>query len=149
MLRKALKCGGLGFILGVFISYTISILVSLVWTNGYYSPVVPSIIQIAKNEINAVILQFLLSGTLGIAFASASIIWEFDNWSVLKQTFVHFCVSTLVMLPIAYICNWMEHSIWGLISYLLIFVIIYIIVWFIQYNVWKRKIQIINSKIQN
>ena len=48
---------------------------------------------------------------------------------------------------IAYIANWMEHSIGGFLSYVGIFVAIFFAVWFAQYLIWKGKIKKINELI--
>ncbi|KAA8674831.1 DUF3021 family protein [Clostridium sp. HV4-5-A1G] len=53
------------------------------------------------------------------------------------------------MLPIAYFSHWMEHTFAGIVSYYGIFIAIYIIIWFIQYSMWKYRIRQINNKIKN
>lgn len=148
MLKKIISLGSFGFISGVFIGYLISIVTSLVWGDGYYLPVMTSFAEAFKNEISAVTLQFILFGILGSAFSVGSLVWEIENWSILKQTLIHFCISSVAMLPIAYICQWMEHSISGFLSYMLIFIILYAAIWFIQYNIWKKKITEINKKLK-
>lgn len=53
------------------------------------------------------------------------------------------------MLPIAYVTNWMEHTMIGILSYVGIFVAIFISVWLIQYFVWKMKIKRMNERVHN
>ena len=50
------------------------------------------------NEINAVMLQAVLSGLLGTGFAASSVIWEIDTWSMVKQTGIYFSIISAVML---------------------------------------------------
>lgn len=147
MKKKAFLRGLLGFPLGISIGYIITIFISLALAQGYYSPCVPVLVETMGNEINAVILQTILSGLLGSAFAACSVIWEMDNWSIAKQTGIYFIITALVMMPIAYFTNWMEHSVLGFLSYLGIFVLIFIIVWVAQYLAWKIKIKKINLKL--
>ena len=52
----------LGFPLGVAVGYIITIAVSLIWADGYYTPCVPELKELMGSEINAVMLQALLSG---------------------------------------------------------------------------------------
>lgn len=146
--KKIVQRGLLGFPIGVFISYSITILISLIVANGYYSPTVPSLVQKYGSEISAVTWQFILSGMLGAAYSIGSIIWEIDHWSILKQTVTHFFVISCSMFPIAYMMLWMEHSMWGVARYLGIFIGIYTVVWVIQYFIWKRKIKKVNDKIK-
>lgn len=141
--------GLLGFPLGVFIGYTITIIISLIWAQGYYLPVSPDLTSQCGSQINAVVLQFLLSGVLGAVVGASSFIWENDSWSIIKQSIVHFIIISFAMLPIAYFSHWMEHTFAGIVSYYGIFIAIYIIIWFIQYSMWKYRIRQINNKIKN
>lgn len=148
MRKNALLRGLLGFPLGVFISYTITILISLCHADGNYSPVVPTLITTYGNEMNAVILQYILSGILGFLFAASTLIWENDDWSIAKQSFIHFIIVSFGMLPIAYLSHWMEHSIGGIFSYFSIYIIIYLVIWASKYITWRRKINEINDRLK-
>jgi hypothetical protein len=53
----------------------------------------------------------------------------------------------MTVLPIAYICNWMEHSVSGLLSYLAIFAGIYASIWVVMFSVYKAKIKKINADL--
>lgn len=148
-IKKAILRGLLGFPLGVFMGYTITILISLFFLkSGIFSPVVPQLATATGNEITAVIRQYILCGILGFAFAFGSAVFEVEEWSITKQTIIHFLTSSLAMFPVAYLCYWMQHTLWGILSYILIFVVLYIIIWVIQINFWKKKIQGINAKMQ-
>lgn len=148
MKKKAIYRGMLGFPLGVFIGYTITIAISLISAKGYYSPAVPEFVKQCGNEINAVILQFILSGILGTVIAAGSVVWDNDNWSILKQTVAHFIILSFTMLPIAYFTRWMDHTFIGVASYFGIFIAIYVVIWLVQYNMWKYSIKQINEKIK-
>ena len=75
----------------------------------------------------------------------ASVIWEIDSWSLAKQSGVYFFLACLLMLPVAYAADWMEHSIRGV----LIYVGIFLSVWVTQYLIWKRKIRKMNHLVQD
>lgn len=148
MKKQALLRGLLGFPIGIAIGYVVTILISLAIGNGYYFPCVPALTEQLGNELLAVILQTVLCGLLGSAFAAASIIWELEHWSIAKQTGLYFLSTGFVMLPIAYVTNWMEHSFLGFLHYFGIFFAIFLINWIIQYFVWKIKIQKMNEKLK-
>jgi len=148
MKKKAIQRGLLGFPLGVFIGYTITILISLSVAHGYYSPCVPALVDELGSEIGAVVFQAVLCGLLGTSFAAASLIWEKENWSIVKQTGIYFLVSAITMFPIAYFTHWMEHSILGFLVYIGIFVAIFVFMWVFQYFIWKNKIHRINKKME-
>lgn len=148
MKKKLLLRGLLGFPLGITIGYIITIVTSLIFAKGYYSPCVPDLVNQMGTEIGAVILQATLCGLLGFTFAASSIIWEIESWSMAKQTGIYFLITSLVMFPIAYVTSWMEHSLLGVISYFSVFILIFIIMWITQYFVWRIKIKTINKKIK-
>lgn len=147
MKKKVIYKGLLGFPLGIAIGHVISIVVSLISLEGGYVCCSAEFLEIMGNEISAVILQTALSGLLGTVFASCSIIWELDHWSLAKQTGIYFLITFVGTMPIAYITHWMDHSVGGILSYIAMFVIIFFIIWGIQYLIWKRSIKKINARL--
>ena len=137
-----------GLLGGIVISYLITIGISIAMGDGSYYPCVPSLIERFGNEVTAIIMQTALSAVLGAGFAGSSIIWEMDEWSLLKQTSIYFGIVSVLMMTIAYICEWMEHSVKGILSYFGIFVAIFIAVWIVQYLIWKVRVSRIKEKIQ-
>ncbi len=137
-----------GLLGGIVISYLITIGISIAIGDGSYYPCVPSLIERFGNEVTAIIMQTALSAVLGAGFAGSSIIWEMDEWSLLKQTSIYFGIVSVLMMTIAYICEWMEHSVKGILSYFGIFVAIFIAVWIVQYLIWKVRVSRIKEKIQ-
>ena len=136
-----------GLLGGIVICYLITIGISISLGDGNFYPCVPSLVKRFGNEITAVIVQTILSALLGAGFAGGSLIWEKDDWSILKQTSIYFAIVTVLMMTVAYVCEWMEHSVKGVLCCFAIFFAIFIIVWLIQFVIWKRRISKINSKI--
>ena len=147
MKKKIVKRSLLGFPLGITMGYFITILISLGWADGYYSPCVPELISIMGNEINAVILQTILCGILGVGFAASSVIWEIDTWSMVKQTGIYFSIISAVMLPTAYFAYWMEHSVIGFVIYFGIFIFIFAGIWISMYVTGKSNVRKMNQKL--
>lgn len=146
MKKQALLRGLLGFPLGIAFNCILAVIISLIKGDGHYYPCVPSLIESVGSEIGAVTLQVVLGGLLGASFAAASVIWEIENWSIAKQTAIYFSVTAIAMLPIAYLTEWMEHTLIGFLLYFGIFLVIFIIMWLFQYCYWKRKIRVLNMK---
>lgn len=147
MKKKILKRCLSGFPLGVAIGYIISIIISLVWAQGYYSPCVPELIDMAGSEINAVMLQAFLCGVLGMGFAASSVIWDIEKWGIARQTGTYFLIISVIMMPIAYITYWMEHSLAGIASYFGIFALLFAFVWFVQYIRARRNVKNMNDTL--
>ena len=133
MKRKIVLRSISGFPLGVTIGYFISIFSSLIWADGYYSPCVPEMAVMMGSEINAVLLQALLCGILGMGCAASSVIWEIEDWGIVKQTGIYFLIVSVIMMPISYVTFWMEHSLKGVLSYFGIFTLIFVMIWVVQY----------------
>lgn len=149
MKKKVFLRGLLGFPLGLAIGYMITIAISLILADGYYSPCVPELISMTGSEINAVLLQAVLSGILGAGFGACSVIWEIETWGLVKQTGIYFLIVSVIMLPVAYVNYWMEHSLKGFLSYFGIFIAIFAAVWIVQYTVNKRRVGKMNETLQN
>lgn len=92
--------------------------------------------------------KLIILGLMGSGFAMASLIWKVEHWSLARQTGLYFAAVCGLMLPIAYVSNWMEHSVGGILSYCGIFLGIFAIVWVSQYLVWRGRIRRINDKIR-
>lgn len=137
-----------GVLGGVVISYFITIAISLTVGDGNYYPCEPSLTERFGNEVTAVIVQTVLSAILGAGFAGCSLIWEKDEWSLLKQTSIYFGIVSVLMMTVAYICEWMEHSVKGVLSYFAFFFAIFVVVWIVQYLIWKIRISKIKEGIQ-
>ena len=147
MKKKIVQRGLLGFPLGIAIGYVVTIGLSLAFADGFYSPCVPELILAAGSEIRAVILQAFLCGLLGTGFGAASLIWEMETWSILKQTGLYFLIVSAVMMPVAYATYWMEHSVKGFFSYFAVFAVVFVIVWLTQWFAGRSNIRKINESL--
>ena len=79
MLNKIIKRGLLGFVYGIFIGQTILILESLFKGDGSFTAYSNYLASITSTEIGAVMLQYLVTGIIGITFASTTVIFEIEN----------------------------------------------------------------------
>lgn len=147
MKKKIILRSIIGFPIGIAIGNIITIFISLGWANGEYLPCVPDLISTMGNEINAVVLQTLLCGLLGTGFAASSVIWEIENWGIMKQTGIYFILISVIMLPIAYFTFWMEHSIIGIFSYFGVFVLIFAIIWIIVFLIGMQNVRKMNKNL--
>lgn len=144
---KVLLRSVLGFPLGIAMGYVITIFISFCLGQGDYSPCVPELVDFMGNEINAVVLQTVLCGVLGIAFGASSVIWEIENWSIVKQTGIYFIITAIVMVLCAYFMFWMEHSVKGFLSYFGIYAAIFIFIWLVQYLILRNAVTKMNSNL--
>lgn len=148
MKKKIRLLGFFGFPVGIAIGFILSIVISLLVGTGDYYPVPSQLAETMGSELKAVILQTVLCGIMGSGFAMSSVVWDMDSWSLAKQSGIYFLLSAIVMFPIAYITHWMNHSVSGILSYIGIFVAIFLIIWITRYLIWKRKIRRMNAHLR-
>lgn len=149
IMKSIMKRAAFGFPLGIAIGHVITIFGSYFWGNGQFAPCDPEMIAMVGNEIHAVMVQTLLCGLLGAAFSGAAVVWEQEDWSLAKQSGVYFLTMALVMIPIAYVNHWMEHSLKGFLNYFGIFTMIFLLVWGIQYTAIRYHIKKVNASLEN
>lgn len=138
----------LGAPIGLTISYLIPVFISLAMGDGNYYPIVPVLAEICGNEINAVLLQTVCSLLVGAVFGGASVIWQMEEWSLIRMTLTHLVICSAAMFPIAYLMQWMPHNLTGFLRYFGIFFAIYFFIWISQYSAMKKKIEQINRKMR-
>lgn len=137
----------LGIPLGIALGTLLSLFSSWVFSGEDYAPCVPALVQAMGSELAAVTLQTALYGLLGAVFGGASVIWAVETWSILKQTGLYFLITSLTMLPVAYLARWMEHSLVGVLRYAGLFTGIFLVVWLVQYLAWRRRIHRLNQTL--
>ena len=89
MKKKVILRSLIGAPIGLSISFIITLIISVIINKGEYYPVVPQLTALCGNELNAVVIQTICSLIYGAAFGGTSVIWEIENWSLLKQTVIH------------------------------------------------------------
>lgn len=146
-MKKTIRRSLLGFPMGIVLGNLITILISLKWGDGHYYPCSSELVRAMGSEINAVVLQMVLCGVLGAVFAASSMIWEKDDWSLVKQTGIYFLITSAVIFPIAYFSYWMEHSVRGFLIYFGIFLLVFIIIWILNFIVGRNNIIRMNEKL--
>ena len=116
--------------------------------DGRFHAVVPELTALCGSEINAVLLQSVCSLIYGSIWAGSSVVWEKENWSLLRQTITHLIIGSTATFPIAYLLRWMEHSLLGISLYFALFFAIYFVIWFSLYSVTKRRIRQLNARVR-
>lgn len=139
----------LGFAIGVLHGAMVVFLVSLAVNgiDGDYIPVVPETVRMFGSENLAVIVQILLTGFLGVAYAMASLVYENPKWSFLKQSLLQFLITFPYLMVVARIC-WTPEEAEGYWSLVISIAIGYIINFIIHYHIAKNNVCEINNKME-
>ncbi len=145
--KEAVKRAIMGFIYGVFIGQTILILESLMARDGNFYPVAASLVELAGTKIGAVIIQYFLTGIIGTTFAATTVLFEIDSWSLLKQTILHFIITSIVMYIAGFLCGWFPHKLSSTLIWFGIFIVIYVIFWISFSSYYKNKVKKMNEAL--
>lgn len=81
-------------------------------------------------SVDEIWLHMAVSLAIGVYFGVASLIFDNESWSPLKQTAVHFLLSLAFFFPIAIGVGWIPSRLLPVIAGLAIFIIIYAVFWF-------------------
>ena len=143
--KKALGFGLLGIPIGIAISTTIALAISLFF--GSYSPESPPLIDLMGGLMNAALFQYLASVALGFICGFGSAIWAVERWSLLRKTLIHFLLLTFTLLPISIACRWVAPSFISILIYFVVFAALYLIIWIVQYLIIRHKISKMNDRL--
>lgn len=148
MLNKIIKRALLGFMIGVFIGQTILIIESLFVGDGNFYPYSAFLLKLTGSKIAAVIIQYFITGIIGINFAAGTVIFEIDRWSIVAQTALHFIINSIVMYISGFLCGWFPHTVVSTLIWFGFFIVVYVIIWSCFTLYYKKKTKEINKQIQ-
>ncbi|WP_195267358.1 DUF3021 domain-containing protein [Eubacterium sp. 1001713B170207_170306_E7] len=143
--KKALGFGLLGVPIGIAISATISLAISLI--AGSYSPVSPELTDMMGSVLDAALFQYLASAALGFICGFGGAVWAVERWSLLKKTIIHFLLLTFTLLPISIACRWVSPGFISILIYFAVFAVLYLIIWIVQYLIIRHKISKMNARL--
>jgi len=135
--------------LGVSIGTVISIITSSIFGQGTYLPLNPLSTMGAYyvehfNQPTVMLICVLTWASIGILFQLADKIFEQD-WSLLRMTATHFCITALGFTPLGILAGWFPLNLGSLLLFWLIFVLLYALLFFLNYRKMERYIKDINS----
>ena len=135
--------------LGVSIGTIISIITSSIFGQGTYLPLNPLSTMGAYyvehfNQPTVMLICVLTWASIGILFQLADKIFEQD-WSLLRMTATHFSITALGLTPLGILAGWFPLNLGSLLLFWLIFVLVYALLFFLNYRKMERYIKDINS----
>lgn len=109
------------------------------FTGGY-------LVWLYGTELNAVTVACICAMLIGMIWAAASLIFQTD-WSLMKQTAVHYLACTVPSLLINCAFGTMPRSMDGLMQYLWLFGCIYVLIWIGQYICIRKRVRQMNAML--
>ena len=148
MKRKIMSRTFLGALLGLSLWTVFTILAA--WLRGQWQfPAVSGHLVMAYgSELAAVTAQCVGAMLCGILWCNAALIFQEKDWSFPVQTGVHILACMIPAMAIAWFMHFMPHSLDGLVQYLRLFGLIYILNWAVQYFRLRQAVKQINGRLR-
>ncbi|APB31089.1 DUF3021 domain-containing protein [Vagococcus teuberi] len=137
-----------GFKTGVFIGLMFSIFFSFIYSGDFFSPMPPAFVDKFSSELIAFIVSVFLWGVIGVIFTLTNFIFTSTDWSITRMTVSHAIISYCLFLPIAIFLNWINLSVTNIVTFTMIYLFIYAILWLISIIRVKKEINSINKHIK-
>ena len=124
----------------------VAIAISFAIGDGNFHPVSGGFTRFCSTLTGAVLFQFITMFIFGAICGVSSLIFEKENWSLLKRTVIHFLILTSSFTIVVFLGGWVNKSIWGILSPLSFFVI-YAIIWIAIYMKTKKDVEKLNNSL--
>ncbi len=146
-MKNILTRFGIGAAVGVLTGYCVNLIVNLALSTGEYLPVMTQLEARCASQLQAVVVQTLLTAAIGVVFAEAGMLFELAHWSFLRQCAVHFLSTAVFYVPFMILC-WFPVG-WGSVLGILANVLFtYTLTFFISYRKNSRDIRLLNEKLR-
>ncbi|MHA8111420.1 DUF3021 domain-containing protein [Lactobacillaceae bacterium Melli_B4] len=133
---------------GISIGFLISLGFSLA-SNSNYLPSIPSFANSFSNTSIATMVSAILWFLFGMFCYWLGRIYKINKWNLLKKTVVHAVILYLVMICLGLAAGWFYLYPLSVITFTIVFILIYFICWYISYTHIKREIMKINHSLKS
>ena len=78
----------------------------------------------------------------------SSVLYEIETWSIVRSTITHFIIAMATFYVVAFTLRWFAPTdpVCWIMSVIL--VIVYFIIWMIQYLIYKHKVKRMNEELK-
>ena len=94
------------------------------------------------NHPGAFVAQLTGSALLGFVNMGAMSIYDIESWGLVRTTVTHFAISFTSFLLANTLLGWFGRNM--LVIMIIAFVLVYFLIWLIQYLIWKKEIAMKN-----
>ncbi|PHK48713.1 DUF3021 domain-containing protein [Staphylococcus edaphicus] len=141
-----------GVTVGITIGVFISLIFSMLFANSAFHPVSPrstmgQIYFSHLSELQIMFISVVIWALIGITFSYGALIYTNSRKSLLFKTLIHFCLMFIIMFPLAILAGWFPLKISAIISFIVIYTIVYIIIWGIETRRNQHDINEINDML--
>lgn len=136
-----------GALIGLGLSCLIGVLISFKIGDGNYYAVSPTLVKAQGSELNAVLVQMLVSMVYGAVWAASSFIYETEKGSLLQKTLLHYILNISVTLPVFHIMRWDNGRLSGMANTFIGVSAVYVLLWVLRYLIVLAEMKRINGRL--
>lgn len=144
MINKLIRTGFMGGMVGIVIGLIISVVMSFIYGEGNYYPSTPIFMENFSRQVDAMVVSVVIWFTIGCVNSAASWVFEHSEWSITKMTVTHFIIVYSSTSVIGYFAGWFSFSFNEFLIYTVIFIVIYVIIWFLNMQNARKSIKELN-----
>ncbi len=138
-----------GMLIGLFVNFCVTIVISLIYGTGEYITVTPRLISAYGNELNATIFQGLVTMIFGGLCAVTSVYFDNEHTPLIQKTAQHFLITAVTFTIMAKLNYWFVWNFKFLTALYFSFILIYVVIWSVSYLYNKRLVTAFNKKLNN
>lgn len=138
---------------GCFIGVIMSLLFSGIFGKGEYYPMYPGsfmgeIYYEHLTSFQVTLTAAIIWGLIGLTLQYAMMIFTHTDLSLAAATVLHFFIMTISMFILAILAGWFPLKILGLTIYIVTFIVVYVIIWNITRRKHQQMVSGINDRLQ-
>ena len=139
-----LRGGTIGITVGLLFALTFS----FIFHTSSLVPSGPQFYMQFSNITVATAVSIILWFLMGLVFSIGSLVFLKENWSITKQTVIHFLITFFGFTPLAILAGWFPLDAFWLGFYLVVFILMYVVMWSISMSIARSKVNEINAAIK-
>lgn len=101
-----------------------------------------------NSEGRSLLLHVIMSGLHGLIPCGAATVYEIESWGLTKPTVIHASITLATILAIDLPMKWFRPGLEFTIA-LVIYVVLYAMIWLINYLYWKHTVRKMNEQLQS
>ncbi len=144
-MKMLLKMGIPGFVIGMIIGFMLTFIFSMMNGEGFI--VAPALVS-EIGEVPALIVQALLSGTVGFVGTVGTFVYYSERIGLTLASLLHCLMCLAVFIPTAHILWWSDRTLEGALLFAGMIVCMYALIWFSVYISSAVQIQRINKALE-
>jgi MFS family permease len=132
----------IGFVAGALIVHVMTLLANY-FSCGQYLVCVPQLTE-KFGHTRAVVIQTVLGALVGMIALGGTCLFDIEKWSLLCASTVHCALIFITDMIVGLLLCWFSFKIKPILIMACIVVLIYALIWFVMYVIWKREIRQMN-----